>query len=372
MFHVGPTVRRATTWLRPRSKQRGNVMVIMAGSMTLLLGLGAWVVDMAFALQSRTHQQAAADAGALAGAHELLPEEYDEAAARDAAVDWTNRNSRMGNYAVTTSDVEIWDHPSGYKAITVEWTEPVDTLFARVFNLDAMPVRVASTAVVAPVPSLPKGFMPWGLPAYRESYTPAGSTGGGGSGRGGGGRGGGGGSTTTTGSSPSGGPDDFFALSDMASNYVQMRTGATLQLKVPGGSGNNGNYLALAIGGTGGNQYGDNIINGCDLSLDVPYEVPTEPGNKVGPTQNSLEERMANLGEEGREVVIPLIDREEWEENNGRSTVTIIGFVGARITHYENGYVTATYDPQIVPGRGQVGGPINGAGVFSPVLIKTP
>jgi len=51
-----------------------------------------------------------------------------------------------------------------------------------------------------------------------------------------------------------------------------------------------GDYGILALGGTGKEVYGENVAHGSEVTLGV--QIPTEPGNAVGPTESGLEERL--------------------------------------------------------------------------------
>ena len=69
-----------TPWLRVLfSKDRGQIIVLAALVVAIVLGMGALAVDVGFFLHERQNVQKAVDAGALAGA-QLLPDHADTAA----------------------------------------------------------------------------------------------------------------------------------------------------------------------------------------------------------------------------------------------------------------------------------------------------
>lgn len=317
-----------------RGARPGTALVLVAGGLTLLMASGAWVLDLAIGMHERTRQQAATDAGALAGAMELKPP-YTNAKgdlAKAKAVEFANLNGAN----ITTANVEIWDHPtSGTKGITVRSTRSVDTFFARVFQIDAYDVGTNSSCTLGGVTQMPTGTLPFGVPAYVN------------------------GNSFNVMSSVS--PQTYTFLPDPPTNAQ-----ITIQLKVSSGNNNSGNFLALALDGRGANAYRDDIINGCERPVAVGDYVDTQPGNMVGPTTQGIAQRI------GDTVVVPLVDKLEWDANRGRSQIHVIGFASVKITQgAQNGAVTAIYQGLAVSAPGTVGGG-SSSGVYAPVLIETP
>lgn len=138
--------------------------------------------------------------------------------------------------------------------------------------------------------------------------------------------------------------------------------GQTYTLKVGGGSGNTGNYGALALGGTGGNNYRDNIEYGYSGQLKVGDWVNTEPGNKVGPTDQGVDYRISqdpnatfSTVQKGspRVVIVPIV---ESLDVNGRKPVQIAGFAAFFLQSSSKGVVTGVFmqmvSSDIPPGGG--------------------
>src|SRR3989338_3384934 len=126
-----------------------------------MLGAAAWVVDLSSGMHVRTQQQAAADAGALAGAFHLLPlpgsSNPDEGAIRWASREWVGRNG----FTIPDSAVRVWRDPtkgnpapSGGVPKFVPDTvigggaQPVATSFARIFGIDSFEVGAAGAATL--------------------------------------------------------------------------------------------------------------------------------------------------------------------------------------------------------------------------------
>lgn len=107
--------------------------------------------------------------------------------------------------------------------------------------------------------------------------------------------------------------------------------GQSVVLKAGGGSGDTGNYGALALGGTGAKTYEYNIINGYSGELHIGMKVSTETGNMSGPTNDGVNTRIDGTsstfppsdGSSPRIVTIPVL---ETLDVNGRKDVTIVGF----------------------------------------------
>ena len=110
--------------------------------------------------------------------------------------------------------------------------------------------------------------------------------------------------------------------------------GHQYDLKVGGGSGDTGNYGALALGGTGSSNYRDNLQYGYPNWLRVGDLVLTEPGNMSGPTESAIQARLAGCNHSpactfehhvpscSKVLFVPIIPGLP----NGRGEVTILGF----------------------------------------------
>lgn len=321
---------------RHRSRQRGGVLVIVAAATVALLGVTAWVVDISWALQSRTHQQAAADAGALAGVYHLYPEPYDEAAVKQATLDFVTRNRPGAN--LSAADVTIANHPTYNRPyVNVRWTDTSGTLFGRIFNVGAMNVGVQASAIAAPLGEFPNhDLMPWGLPAYNEEGT-------------------------------------WHVMDGAATaeEYVPVVLNETIvRLKTASGNNNKGNFMALDLGGTGANSYEEDIINGSTRQLSVGEWIPTQTGNMVGPTDKAVAERLAS----GRDkIYIPLINKDDWDAAKGKSEVRVIGFITVQLYPSNKGEVVGRAIEWVSRGDGDLNAPGDiGPGAYAPVLIPTP
>ncbi len=110
--------------------------------------------------------------------------------------------------------------------------------------------------------------------------------------------------------------------------------GQLYTLKEGGGDGSNGNYGAIALGGTGSSNYEERLKYGYNEKLTVGSWIPTETGNMSNPTIRGVQYRINECSHcpyctydhfvRGcpRYMLIPVIDYFD----NGRSDVQIVGF----------------------------------------------
>jgi hypothetical protein len=162
-------------------------------------------------------------------------------------------------------------------SITVRRTVPY--YFARIFGLNAGTVSGISTARIVPVSAV-TGIVPFGIVKQNFIY---------------------------------------------GERYI---------LKCGGGSGYDGNFAALALGGSGSPVYQDNIKHGYSGIIKVGDWIATEPGNMSGPTEEGVTYRVSNdyaatfqtvSRESARVVLVPIIDT---LLVNGRNEVQVVGFAG--------------------------------------------
>ena len=134
----------------------------------------------------------------------------------------------------------------------------------------------------------------------------------------------------------------------------------TYTLKAGGGSGYNGNYAALALGGTGSTIYEGNITNGYKGQLLIDKLVTTETGVMSGATSKGVKARMEQdkyatfetmEKNSPRILTVPII---ESLEVNGRGEVLVVGFAAFFLEDiggngHEN-YVTGKFIQTVVLG----------------------
>jgi len=154
--------------------------------------------------------------------------------------------------------------------------------------------------------------------------------------------------------------------------------GQTYTLKDGAGSGYDGNYGALALGGNGANIYRGNIENGYSGQLRIGDWVSTEPGNMSGATSTGVEYRISldptatfatvQTGSP-RILIVPIIDS---LTVNGRSEVQIVGFAAFFLEGVggqgNKNYVTGRFLEMVV--LGDTGSGSSSYGLYGASLIE--
>jgi hypothetical protein len=139
---------------------------------------------------------------------------------------------------------------------------------------------------------------------------------------------------------------------------TDLNFGNVVQLKQ--GQVGPGNWAPLALGGTGASNYSTNVQNGYPGKVSVGDSIDTEPGNVVGPTRQSFQNRIS-MGQnqfstgtfqnhdlnDPRVMLIPIVD---FSNINGRSQVPMKGFAMMWIVSMDGqGTITCYFIQQSVP-----------------------
>ncbi|MCL6548403.1 MAG: hypothetical protein K6T30_05790, partial [Alicyclobacillus sp.] len=146
-------------WRFPRYPgDSGNVALLVAFSMVALCGFAALVVDAGYLYLERQRAQAAADAGSLAGAEELL---QGAQTAVQTAVAWAAQNDPSCRFEAAA------DPDSS--AVAVTGAQSVPLWFGRVLGRARADVAVTSVARIGPLSS-GIGMVPIAVPQQLFSY----------------------------------------------------------------------------------------------------------------------------------------------------------------------------------------------------------
>jgi Flp pilus assembly protein TadG len=154
-----------------RRDERGTVLAVVAAFMLVAIGTASIGVDVAYLYVLRNQLQIAADAAALAAAHELP----NAAAARAAAIDYATKNmpANVNGNVLTNADVLVgnWntathtfvDGATPFNAVKVTTrraqanANAAPTYFASVFGIRQLDMSARATAASIP------GGAPWDL-----------------------------------------------------------------------------------------------------------------------------------------------------------------------------------------------------------------
>jgi hypothetical protein len=367
------------------SSETGAVFIHVAIGLLVLLAFGAFVIDYGTLWVSRSQAQAAADAGALAGAIALARDNVADKSDRARNVAWHTATRTMvwgaapgivptSPYygdpcaASPTSCIRVDSYRNGTNGSTV-----LPTFLANLFGLSTQGTRAMavaragvgnSTTCLKPwavvdkwVEHYPTEGAPWTDASIYDKYITSGSNKG-----------------QVDPSianpdyyeAPSGGSVGTGFHPYNADHTYTADYGRELTLKAGQNSNDfaygSGWFMALSLGGscgTGGACYNENIKGCVGITYSIGQEVPvdTEPGDKVGPTVQAVATDTATDGggaslinqdpgaywdEESqsvqgsafssspRIVAIPLVNPDQIAEaqSGGRSTVRISNIAG--------------------------------------------
>ncbi len=273
-------------------QERGSVVVIVALSLTALLGFCAIVTDIGLLYAQKAHLQNSVDAAALAGAQELPTNLND---AKVIAMDYAERNG-ISNVSVTFE--------ANNTKIVVQASKQAPTYFARIWGITEEQISVSSRAMMVP-PTALTGAVPLSIQEqdfiYGQKYVLKS----------------GGGSGTT----------DWY-LDDDKNNSVK---------KSGDESGTSGWYGALELTGTGANTYEYDLANGYLGTLSVGQIVEVKHGNMSGPTADGINTRLSrdtrvpkntidNYDRNAPQIVYIPIVKIISESGNSINEVQIVGF----------------------------------------------
>jgi hypothetical protein len=125
------------------AKQAGQIIVVFALMLTVLIGMVGIAIDTTYAWRNALQVQRAADAAAMAGVV-YMPSRLDQATVRANAIALSN------GYA---SGVTVAPNPTDTRQLDVTITASVPTFFIRIFGINSWQVsRTARAAYIMPVP----------------------------------------------------------------------------------------------------------------------------------------------------------------------------------------------------------------------------
>src|SRR3954452_6810778 len=132
--------------VKGRRDQRGQSLVLVVISMTVLLGMAALVLDLGLGWYAKRQLQASVDAAALAGAQELPSNANAVARAHEYIIKNPTRGVTDLQDTTTTKCLATAPGCAPVNALTVKATAKADTAFARIFGINSMTVGAKATA----------------------------------------------------------------------------------------------------------------------------------------------------------------------------------------------------------------------------------
>lgn len=287
--------------------ESGNVAILVALMMVVLLGSTALVTDVGVEFAAKQKLWNALDAGALSGIEEIF---NGASAARSTANQYVQSNGGT----VTSINVNTTTD-----TITLNGQQQVPLYFARVLGYNSANIAIQVQAQAGTLVS-GTGFAPIAVVeqnfTYGQTYTLSIGAGQSSSGSGSGS------------SSESGDGSETGENSGSSGDSGESGDGSGSDSQEYG----SGNYGYLALGGTGAEQFSQNLMNGYNGVLSVGEQIQTEPGDMSGPVSQSISYRMQQgqgwtfaTATDGcpRVMLLPVVNT---LNVNGRSNVTIVGF----------------------------------------------
>lgn len=254
--------------------ERGQAIVLSVVTLTSLMGMSAFVVDVGSWFRTHRQMQLAADAAALAGA-QALPQYPDDA--RSMAEDYADTNNGAASDVSFSSDVRAND------TITVTSQVVAPGFFSKVLGFDTVTVNATASARAAP-PAAARYVAPFGVDRRHG------------------------------------------LLSDGSCPCWNQSTELDLQKTGPGA------FRVLNLdgsrGGIGQQTLAEWILEGYDGLMDLGW-YHSDPGAKFNPSevQDALDARI------GDEVLFPVYDDVRGEGSNFEYHV--VGFVGFLLSDYD-------------------------------------
>lgn len=321
-----------------RRGERGAATVLVVLSLVALLGFAAMAIDLGFLVMKKSELQAAADAGALAGASALIGSRSDLTRVRNVAVELTRENLTLQNNSGAAITVAFLGRGGGGCSTDCEQVEvtvrnnAVELYLAKAFGVNSADISATARAEIYSVGGS-KCLAPFALPAkftWDDTCECSGKK--------------------NPPNACRNGELDTDSTCEMASirvlGYSESDIGTQLHLKqdVYGISSWHEivDFPPINKGSPrkGGAAYRQNIA-GCDGSNNVLVEpgdrLMTEPGNKVGPTS------------QGVDSVIARDPGASWDATNK----TIVGSLYADPMASPRVLVVALFDPRNPPGNGR-------------------
>jgi Flp pilus assembly protein TadG len=249
--------------MRVEDKRKGFVLVMVSLMLVILIGFVALGVDVGVVYSGRTSAQAAADAGALAGAFTFVVHgDATEDEVRAKAMAAANVNKIMGEpVTVTAADIDV---DMTMRRVTVRVNREVKTFFTKALGISSMDVGVVAVAEAGVTPTAAYCLKPFVIP--------------------------------NTALSPSGPCDACVSgqvLVDVDGHktaYADTILGNQFTLKPqnPANAWVSSNFMAVEISGPGSDNYRDDIAGCTGVIVKCGDLLNVQTGNMVGPTRQGI------------------------------------------------------------------------------------
>jgi len=294
---------------------RGQVLIIVALALPVLMGSAAIAVDVGYVYLVRSAVQNAADAGSRAGTA-ILGNGGTEAEAAAEATSFANQNIASASYLSGATPTVTFPSADSVK-VAISHTLPL--FFAPIIGINASTVSVNATAALAAVNSVPSGNV---VPLAIYCNNPSGCS-----------------ASLSVSQQLSGilrQCGNFFGASGSTCNYNS---------NVPSADSQNGEIFLTGLSFNNNNSTGelkDDIENGYSGTTTIGQVASALPGTKQG-WQNSMTQRLNSGDNEMTFVVV-----EPYGDSAG--DVRVVDFIQVRITNFNPGSASAQdeFDIEII------------------------
>lgn len=266
-------------WFKRLFQERGQVLVVSALVMPVVLGAVGFAVDVGMIMHTRTDLQKSADAMALAGARRLCGTTACETNAGTDANTWGTSNGVGGSDGKTiTYGVDCAGSTSAaHDLITVNLSRSQPSFFARVVGYSGGTIHACATAKVG-VAAAGEDMLPFGF--HRTDPYPGTN------------------------------PQDvcYFYETNGSVNPDLWNNSCMVKIPSPSESWGSGNAGAVRLdeggpetnydggcnpGSSGSEEYEENIEDGSECKYAVGDEITPKTGNMKGPTCDGFTTRLS-------------------------------------------------------------------------------
>lgn len=299
--------------LRLLREEKGAAIVVVALSITAMMGFGALVVDVGNLYLNKTRLSNMADAAALAGVQDLPGDPQSAVASAYSYAAQNGMNNDVVGVSISNDNT----------ILTVNANRTVPFFFAKVFEMTTANVAARAAATIKPILAA-NGVVPFGIVkqqfTYGQTYTLK--------------EGGGCGYSGNYGA---------LALGGNGANIYRgnIQNGYNGQLRI-------GDWISTEPGNMSG-----------PTSQGVDYRIGLDPTATFATVQKGSP----------RILTVPIIDS---LDVNGRSDVQIVGFAAFFLEgvggHGNNNYVTGKFMQMVMPGDISTGD--TGYGLYGSTLIE--
>jgi hypothetical protein len=332
---------------------RGQVLVLVALAMVVLLAFAALGIDVGYVYTVRHELQRCADAGALAGASKWVEPDSPWSSnfadpvmveADTRARDYATKDKVATTVLNRGTDVDVVFPSQDRIRVTTHRTVPL--FFARVLGRSSQLISATAVAEASVADTGVKCLKPWGIPVPWQDLNGNGKydTG----------------EPGLDGQQPSG--MDGVPIGTKIIIKIAEPFNKNGQLDLPSLQQESGHFFAVDLcGDRGASDYKDRIIDQChdDCSVSIGDSLTLEPGNMVGPTKQAVGQLLDNPGtwnpatntvdgsgldnfmDSPRFVHIPVYSPLQML-SNGRIEMTVTAFAGFWIESIDTGQGTVT------------------------------